>query len=116
MFSIFFYSVLSHAQKVHNNLLQYTISANTVHMCMQSSFIAQTEGTIRLLREGVASQAYASGRVQVRLDSQWGNVCGDKTTSPFTLDEGDVACRQLGYTGSSGVTIATEDRLVAIIY
>ena len=68
----------------------------------------QNEGSIRLINNGIVT--LSTGRIQVWVDSQWGNVCGEKTTSLFSLEEGDVACRQLGYTGASSTSIESEDR------
>ena len=50
----------------------------------------QTIATIQLIQDGVALSSLSSGRIQVRLTSEWGNICGDKTTSPITVDEGDA--------------------------
>ena len=36
-----------------------------------------------------------AGPLQVRYGSQWGYVCGDN----WTISEGNVACRQMGFTG-----------------
>ena len=74
--------------------------------------IGQVDGTIQLVNNGIVTQTLTSGRIQVWLESQWGNICGDKTTSVFSLEEGHVACRQLGYTGASSTSITSEDKYI----
>ena len=55
-------------------------------------------GAVRLYRNGLSSIDYSSGIVQVYYNGQWGYICDDFN---FGLDEADVVCRQLGYTGAS---------------
>ncbi len=63
---------------------------------------AESIGSIRLWRNGVASPSFTSGRLQVYI-SEWGNVCGYSDTA-FTLDAANVACHQLGFTGAVSKT------------
>lgn len=47
------------------------------------------EGEIRLN----GTQSYASGRIQIYHNDEWGTVCDDG----FNKQDADVACRQLNY-------------------
>ena len=51
-----------------------------------------SDGSIRL-RDSIASM---NGRVEVCLNGDWGTVCDDG----WTTVDANVACRQLGYSGS----------------
>ena len=81
------------------------------------------EGDLRL-RDGSSA---SSGRLQVYLGGGWGDVCDDE----FGDEEGEVACRQLGYAGfaerlsesGSGIFLmddvvctGSEDRLIDCRY
>ena len=60
----------------------------------------QTSGDIRLItNEG--STSTAEGRLEVFLNGQWGTVCEDD----FGQEDGNVACRQLGFQGAIGYGI-----------
>ena len=54
---------------------------------------AQSNGELRLLRDGATSYAYTSGRLQIYLDGQWGNICD----TGFGVTEAVAACQQLTY-------------------
>ena len=57
------------------------------------SHAAQSNGELRLLRDGATSYAYTSGRLQIYLDGQWGNICN----TGFGVTEAVAACQQLTY-------------------
>lgn len=63
-------------------------------------------GTVRLVRNGVTRQFYTSGRVQIYIRDQWGNICDD---FQFSLTAATVICHQLGYTGASSQSRASSD-------
>ena len=63
---------------------------------MSYFLIGQQRGTVRLVRNGVTSTSYSSGRVQVYM-YDWGYICDDED---FTTTEADVICHQLGYSGA----------------
>ena len=63
-----------------------------VILCMIPIPIGCSDGRIRL-RDSTASM---NGRVEVCLNGDWGTVCDNGWT---TIDA-NVACRQLGYSGS----------------
>ena len=69
--------------------------------------VGSTNGPIRLWRNGVTSNAYTSGRVQLVVARRWGNICGGD--SSFDLDAASVVCHQLGYTGARGWSTASND-------
>ena len=66
----------------------------------------QTNGPIRLWRNGSSSLSFTSGRVQLVYNSQWGNICDDVS---FGITEATVICHQLGYTGASSYSRARND-------
>ena len=66
----------------------------------------QSNGPIRLRRYSSVSLSYTSGRVQVYVNSRWGNICDDAS---FGLTEATVICHQLGYTGASSYSRARSD-------
>ena len=53
------------------------------------------DGTIRLVQNGQASSSYTFGIIQLHLNNEWGNICADY----FGMNEGDVICHQLGFSG-----------------
>ena len=66
---------------------------------LQSVFesAAQSSGDLRLVRNGLTSSSYTSGRLEIYYSGQWGTVCSDFWDSSNTA----VACRHLGFAGSS---------------
>ena len=94
---------------------------NWLHTCIQllSIFMyfgykGQTprQGTVRLVRNGLYSPPYTSGRVQIYLTS-WGHICDDFA---FGLTEANVICHQLGYTGAASYSRASFDSYVLAVY
>ena len=61
----------------------------------------QTRGALRLSRYGASSSSYYYGQLQIYWNSSWNNICDDES---FSIDEGEVACHQLGYSGLSYIT------------
>ena len=55
-------------------------------------------GALRLFRNGLTSTSYTSGILEIYYGS-WGNICSYELD--FYVLEADVACHQLGYSGSS---------------
>ena len=53
---------------------------------------------VRLVQDGVSSQSYRMGVVQIYYQGEWGTICED---SFFGYDEANVICIQLAYTGAS---------------
>ncbi|MCA9561646.1 MAG: scavenger receptor cysteine-rich domain-containing protein, partial [Myxococcales bacterium] len=71
-------------------------------LCLEGFCAPAPEGSVRLVDGDTPNQ----GRIEVLLNDQWGTVCNDS----FSVGDGEVACRQLGYpgavrvfTGASGV-------------
>ena len=62
-------------------------------------------GPIRLFRNGTHSPLFTSGRVQLRYNNTWGNICADN----FGMNEADVICHQLGYASASSYSRASTD-------
>ena len=78
--------------------ISYCLTLELNAAAIISSFVlilGCSHGSIRL-RDGTASM---NGRVEVCLNGDWGTVCDDGWT---TIDA-NVACRQLGYSGSGGL-------------
>ena len=69
-------------------------------------------GTVRLVRKGLTSSSYSSGRVQIYLTS-WGHICDDLD---FGLTEANVICHQQGYTGAASYSRASSDLSVWAVY
>ena len=76
------------------------------YMCMHDlcgetylshSIAAQSYGELRLTRGSLSSSSYTSGRLEIFINGRWGTVCDDGWTTANTA----VACRQLGFAGSS---------------
>ena len=65
-----------------------------------------SNGAIRLVRDGTTSPYYTSGVVQVWWNGQWGNICDDAS---FGSDEADVICHQLGWSGAFDYTTSQFD-------
>ena len=49
----------------------------------------------------------SEGRLEVFFNGQWGGVC----SSGFDPSDGDVVCRQMGYTHVENITTSNVDRL-----
>jgi len=62
---------------------------------------AQSYGDLRLAHGSSTSSSYSSGRLEIYINGQWGTVCDDS----FGFTDGNVACRQLGFTGASRTPI-----------
>ena len=68
--------------------------------------VAQTNGDLRLIDNGITNRDYNEGRLQVYINGQWGNVCDDN----FDITAATTACRQLGYESATDFTTHTNDR------
>ena len=68
--------------------------------------IGQSNGELRLSRDGVVSRTYTSGRVQIYFNGQWGNICDNE----FDMVAADVSCHQLGYDRALGFSTGANDR------
>lgn len=61
--------------------------------------------TIRLLSsDGVRTSRLSAGRLETRINKQWGTVC----SSGFDIADANVACRQLGFSGAMAYTSASD--------
>ena len=68
-----------------------------MHTYTEHTPTAQLSGDLRLVRNGLSSSSYTSGRLEVYYSGQWGTVCNDLWDSSNTR----VACRQLGLSTST---------------
>ena len=80
----------------------------TLDACKFSFFVycfspGQKRGTLRLSvsQHGTSFSSYYYGQLQIYWDGGWNNICDDES---FSIDEGEVACHQLGYSGLSYIT------------
>ena len=80
--------------KFHKGML---ICTHTHTLANAHIYTAQTYGQLRLVRNGFSHGTFTSGRLEVYYSGQWGTVCNDLWDSTNTR----VACRQLGFLGSS---------------
>ena len=68
-------------------------------------------GTVRLVRDNITSTTHSSGRVQIYINSRWGQICDD---FQFSITEAAVICHQLGFSGASSLSRAAVDTLVKL--
>ena len=74
---------------------------------------AQRRGTVRLWRAGASSSPnFTSGRVQIYINEQWGNICDD---AQFSFTEAFVICHQLGYSGAFSQSRQSLDGLASVV-
>ncbi len=64
------------------------------HVC--TSAVAE-EGDLRLVDS--LSTSVEGGRLEIYLRGEWGTVC----SHGFGFEDGDVACRQLGFTSATRI-------------
>ena len=83
--------------KLQNPVTNFCAHTHTCTPTCTHKYTAQTSGQLRLVRNGDSHAAFTSGRLEVYYSGQWGTVCDDLWDSTNTR----VACRQLGYLGSS---------------
>ena len=62
-----------------------------------------SNGVLRLFRNGVTSSLHYFGIVEIGYNGQWGNICDDDDYDQY---EADVICHQLGYTGATSYSRA----------
>ena len=70
-------------------------------LCIDSP---NSNGVLRLFRNGITSSLHHFGIVQIRYNGEWGNICHDD--DDYGQYEADVICHQLGYTGASSYSRA----------
>ena len=75
-----------------------TITPALINTCSRTHTAQEqcyTEGTVRL--EGLFSSS--AGRVEFCKDGVWGTVCGDSAFTGWSEKNGQVVCRDLGFSG-----------------
>ena len=85
-------------QQSHSDLLSYY----DFSLHADSNFMWQEpyNGQVRLVADTLAP---SSGRVEVHQGNMWGTVCA----RDFGQAAADSVCRQLGYTGSAAISVAS---------
>ena len=83
--------------KLQNPVTNFCAHTHTCTCTCTHKYTAQTSGQLRLVRNGDSHGTFTSGRLEVYYSGQWGTVCNDLWDSTNTR----VACRELGYLGSS---------------
>ena len=73
-------------------------------------YAGQSNGELRLLRDGQTSYTFTSGRLQIYLDGRWGNICD----TGFEMTEATVACQQLTYDRALSFGSSQNDQLALI--
>ena len=72
-------------------------SIHAIIAMVTCNLTGQQSGDLQLVKNDGSTNT-ADGRLEVFLNGQWGTVCEDD----FGQEDGDVACRQLGYEGAIG--------------
>ena len=67
-----------------------------------------SDGTIVLSRNGVRSNNYTSGIVEVYYNGGWSGICADDGS--FGRDEANVVCHQLGYEDAGSYSSTADQR------
>ena len=81
---------------------------------MENFFVETGQRAVRLVRNGVHSQSWNSGIVQIYYGYSWGNICDD---AYLASEEAEVICHQLAYTGvSTYSTTSLDTTLVVLCY
>ena len=70
---------------------------NAIIATVTCNLTGQQSGDLQLVLNDGSTNA-GNGRLEVFLNGRWGTVCEDD----FGQEDGDVACRQLGYEGAIG--------------
>ena len=73
-------------------------------------YVAQSNGELRLSVLDDTSYTFTSGRLQIYLDGQWGNICD----TGFGLTEAVVACQQLTYNTALSFGSSQTDMYVSL--
>ena len=83
----------------YNSVFALLHDCTSQYVCKHSNLllIGPASGDLRLVRNGLTSTSYTSGRLEVYYSGRWGTVCNDFWSSTNTR----VACRQLGFSSSS---------------